>query len=211
MSRKGGEGGDSHGSLVPAAPRPVLEQSVVVNLEGLEKVRLVVVANSNKWGAAQIRLGVWPRGEKVSLAVPLHFHAFLSGVLPPFSGFLDAVLSHYQIHSLHVDPCSLILLCALCEAFVGVTPSVAFLCHFFSLVLVSEMKFSGCASLEIDDASALGIPCVELLPDVEAFRRQWVQVEAAGLELCSNLLCPRRRRNGAGSAKRSATPGSRWS
>ncbi|KAE8773554.1 hypothetical protein D1007_54169 [Hordeum vulgare] len=119
-------------------------------------------------------------GEEGVSAVPLHFHALLSGVLPPFSSFLDEVLSDYQIHALHLDPCSLILLSALvflCEAFVGVNPSMALLCHFFSLELVYEMQCPGCASLKIDDASALGIPCVELLPEVVGFQRQWVQVE----------------------------------
>ncbi|KAE8776992.1 hypothetical protein D1007_50273 [Hordeum vulgare] len=102
----------------------------------------------------------------------------LSVVLPPFSGFLDAVLSHY-----HLDPCSLILLSSfafLCEAFVGVTPSVALLYHFFSLGLASKMQCSRCVSLKVDDASAPEIPGVELLPEAEGFRRQWVLVEAAG-------------------------------
>ncbi|KAE8784709.1 hypothetical protein D1007_41706 [Hordeum vulgare] len=137
-------------------PRPALERSAVVNLEGLEKV---------------------------SAVVPLHVHALLLSVLPPFSGFLDAVLSHYQIHALQLDPCSLILLSAfafLCEAFVGVSLSVALLRHFFSLELASNMQCSGCASLKIDDASALGILGVKLLPEAEGFRRQWVLVEAAG-------------------------------
>ncbi|KAE8787485.1 hypothetical protein D1007_38542 [Hordeum vulgare] len=92
--------------------------------------------------------------------------------------------SHYQIHALHLDPCSLILLSAfafLCEAFVGVTPSVALLCHFFSLELASKMQCSGCAFLKVDDVSTPEIPSVELLPEAEGFRRQWVLVEATGV------------------------------
>ncbi|KAE8790570.1 hypothetical protein D1007_35082 [Hordeum vulgare] len=80
-------------------------------------------------------------------------------------------------------PCSLILLSAfmfLYEAFVGVTPSVALLCHIFSLELASKMQCYGCASLKIDDASPLGIPGVELLPEADGFRRQWVLDEDAG-------------------------------
>ncbi|KAE8792086.1 hypothetical protein D1007_33410 [Hordeum vulgare] len=125
--------------------------------------------------------GLVALGERVSPAVPLHFHALLSSVLPPFSGFLDAVLSHYQIHALHMDPCSLILLSAfmfLFEAFVGVTPSMELLVHFFFLELAFEMQCSGCVSLKTDDASSLGIPCVELLPEAEGFRQQWVQVQS---------------------------------
>ncbi|KAE8808771.1 hypothetical protein D1007_14864 [Hordeum vulgare] len=183
MPQKGEVGGGSWGSLVPATPLPALERSSMVNLEGLEKVRLVVAANCNEWGATQIRLGSWPRGERVSSAVPLNLHALLSGVLPPFSSFFDAVLSYYQIHALHLDPCSLILLSTFafwCEAFVGMAPSVAFLRHFCSLELASNMKCSGCVSLKIGDAPALGITAVKLLPEAEGFRRQWVLVKAAG-------------------------------
>ncbi|KAE8777567.1 hypothetical protein D1007_49638 [Hordeum vulgare] len=134
-------------------------------------------------GGTKIRMGSGPRSEKVSATVPLHLHALLSGVLPPFSGFLDVVLLHYQIDTLHLDPCTLILLSAfafLCEAIVGITPSVALLRHFFSLELASRMQCCGCASLKMDDASAPGIPRVELFPETEGFRRQWVLVEAAG-------------------------------
>ncbi|KAE8806337.1 hypothetical protein D1007_17492 [Hordeum vulgare] len=90
---------------------------------------------------------------------------------PPRSG---------QIHALHLDPSSLVLLSAfafLCEAFVGVTPSVALLCHFFSLELVSEEQCSGCSSLKTAGTSVPGALVAELLPKAEGFRRQWVQVE----------------------------------
>ncbi|KAE8817743.1 hypothetical protein D1007_04605 [Hordeum vulgare] len=183
MPQKGEVGGGSRGSLVPATPLPALERSVVVNLEGLEKVRLVVATNSNECGATHIRLGSWPQGEKVSATVHLHFHTVLSIVLPPFSGFFDTVLSHYQIHALHLDPCSLILLSAfafLCEALVGFTLSIASLLHFFSLELASKMQCSGCVSLKIDDAPALRIPGIELLHEAEGFRRQRMLVKAAG-------------------------------
>ncbi|KAE8817262.1 hypothetical protein D1007_05158 [Hordeum vulgare] len=106
--------------------------------------------------------------------VPLHNHALLSGVLPPFSSFLTTVLSHYQIHGLHLDPSSLVLLSAfafLCEAFVGITPFVALLCHFFSLKLVSEEQCSGCASLKTASASVPGALDAEILPKAEGFRR----------------------------------------
>ncbi|KAE8770934.1 hypothetical protein D1007_57242 [Hordeum vulgare] len=114
--------------------------------------------------------------------VPLHNHALLSGVLSPFCSFFTAVLSHYQIHTLHLDPSSLVLLSTfafLCEAFVGVTPSVAFLLHFFSLELVSEEQCSGCASLKKISESVPGALDAELLPKEEGFWRPWVQVEAA--------------------------------
>ena len=59
-------------------------------------------------------------------------------MIPPFSAFFNAVLSHYQINMLHLDPQSIILLTVfafVCEVMVGIAPSVALLCHFFSLHL----------------------------------------------------------------------------
>ncbi|KAE8776287.1 hypothetical protein D1007_51097 [Hordeum vulgare] len=179
---KRGKGGGSLGPTAPAAPQAPLGWSMVVNFEGLEKIRLVVVVGSNEWGTTQIWPGSWPQGEMAAPVVPLHIHAPLSAVMPPFSSFLTAVLSHYQIHALHLYPNSLVLLSAfafLCEAFVGVTPSVALLCHFFSLELVSEEQCSGCASLKTADASIPGALDAKLLPKAEGFRRQWVQVKDA--------------------------------
>ncbi|KAE8804617.1 hypothetical protein D1007_19672 [Hordeum vulgare] len=192
MPSKGGKGGGSRGLTVSTAPRPALGRSTVMNFEGLEKVQLVVAAGSNEWGATQIWPGSWPRDEVASPAVPLHIPAFLSGVLPPFSSFLGAVLLHYQIHALHLDPSSLLLLSALaflCEAFVGVTPSMALLHHFFSLELVFEEQCSGCASLKADDASVPWALTPSSSPEAEGFRWQWVQVKTAEvLPLAPDIL-----------------------
>ncbi|KAE8783058.1 hypothetical protein D1007_43542 [Hordeum vulgare] len=49
------------------------------------------------------------------LTIPLHIHALLTGVLPPFLSFLVLVLSHYQIHALHIDPRSFVLLSAFAQ------------------------------------------------------------------------------------------------
>ncbi|KAE8792613.1 hypothetical protein D1007_32837 [Hordeum vulgare] len=117
-----------------------------------------------------------------ALAIPLHIHALLTGLLPPFSSFLIAVLLHYQNYALQLDPRSSILHSAftfLCEAFVGVTPSVALLCHFFSLEPVSKQQCSRCASLKAVDALAPGALDVVLLLEAEGFRQRWVLVEAA--------------------------------
>ncbi|KAE8791502.1 hypothetical protein D1007_33945 [Hordeum vulgare] len=179
MPPKAGKSGGSRGPTVSTEPRPAFGWSTVVNFEGLEKIRLVVVAGSNEWGPTKIWPGSWPRGEMATPASPF-IHALLSGVLPPFSSFLIVVLSHYQIHALHLYYSSLVLLSAfafLCEAFLGITPSVSLLCYFFSLELVSKEQCSGCASLKTGDASVLGALDADLLPEAEGFRRQWVQVE----------------------------------
>ncbi|KAE8806112.1 hypothetical protein D1007_17714 [Hordeum vulgare] len=89
-------------------------------------------------------------------------------VSPRFSSFLIAVLSHYKIHALHLDPRSFILLSAfvfLCEAFVGITPSVALLRHLFSLELVSKQQCSRWALLKLADALAPGALDAVLLPE----------------------------------------------
>ncbi|KAE8799271.1 hypothetical protein D1007_25400 [Hordeum vulgare] len=92
------------------------------------------------------------------------------------------VLSHYQIRALHLDPRSLVLLSTfafLCVDFVGVTPSMELLCHFFSLELVSEVQCSGCASFKAVDPTVPGDLYAELLPEAEGFSRHLVWVEAA--------------------------------
>ena len=78
--------------------------------------------------------------------VLIFIDALWAGLLPPFSAFLNAVLEHYQIHMLHLDPQSVTLLAVfafLCEAMVGIAPSVALLRHFFSLHLADPQQCSG--------------------------------------------------------------------
>ena len=68
--------------------------------------------------------------------IPIHLHSLLAGLVPPFSDFFNAIISHYQIQVLHLDPQSIILLVVfafLCEAMVDIAPSVAFFLHFFLL------------------------------------------------------------------------------
>ncbi|KAE8766541.1 hypothetical protein D1007_62217 [Hordeum vulgare] len=175
MPRKGGKCGGSWRPTVPAEPWPVLQHSTVV-----KKVQLVVAVNLMSGGHPNLAKLMASEEEGVP-AVPLHFHDLISGVLPPFSGFINVVLSDNHIHALHLDPHSLVLLSAftfLCEPFVGVTPSMALLCHFFSLELTFEVQCSGCASWRTVDATALGVLYAELFPEPEGFQRKWVQVEA---------------------------------
>ena len=67
---------------------------------------------------------------------PFFMNSVVAGLVPPFSDFFYAVLSHYKLHALHLHPNSVLLLSIFafyCEAFVGVMPSVALLRHFFYL------------------------------------------------------------------------------
>ena len=67
------------------------------------------------------------------------------------------MLAHYQIHMLHHDPQSVTLLAVfafVCEAMVGIPPSVALPCHFFSLRLTDPSQCSGCVSFQAMAATA---------------------------------------------------------
>ena len=67
------------------------------------------------------------------------------------------MLEHYQIHMLHLDPQSVTLLVVfafLCEAMVGIAPSMALLRHFFSLHLTGPRQSSGCVGFQAVAATA---------------------------------------------------------
>ena len=111
-------------------------------------------------------------------------------MVPPFSAFFNVVLSHYQIHMLHLDPQSVALLAVfafVCEAMVGIAPSVALLRHFFSLHLTDPWQCSGFLSFQaVAETAASGID-FDLPPSVSGFRMRWVYVDVGVL---SPLLSP---------------------
>ena len=100
--------------------------------------------------------------------------------MPPFSAFFNAVLSHYQIHMMHLDPQSITLLAVfafVCEAMVGIAPSVALLRHFFSLRLTDPSQCSGCVSFQaVPEMAASGID-FGLPPSMSGFRTWWLYVD----------------------------------
>ena len=102
------------------------------------KVRPMLASSFNEWG----KTVAWPASRarivRAATEVPIFIDALWAGLIPPFSTFFNAVLSHYQIHMLHLGPQSIVLLAVfafVCEAMVGIAPSVALLCKFFSLHL----------------------------------------------------------------------------
>ena len=118
------------------------------------------------------------------IEVPIFIDALWAGLLPPFSAFFNAVLEHYQIHMLHLDPQSVSLLAVfafLCEAIVGIAPSVALLHHFFSLHLTGARQSSGCVGFQaVAGTAGMGID-FELPSSVSEFRMRWVFVDAGVL------------------------------
>jgi hypothetical protein len=152
----------------------------VLNSEGLDKVLPVLAAITNESGATP----AWPASKRpADLAVteiPIFIHALVAGLVPPFSDFFNAILSHYQILVLHLDPGSVTLLSTfafLCEAMVGIIPSVALFRHFFSLQLVDARQRSGCVAFRAEAASS-SIFDFSLHPMAEGFRKHWVYVDA---------------------------------
>ena len=129
--------------LSSAEPRPTIEpavrRSLVLNQEAMDKVRPMLACSFNEWG----RTVAWPASRArinwKTTKVPFFIDALWASLVPPFSAFFNAVLAHYQIHMLHLDPQSVTLLSVfafVCEAMVGIAPSVALLRHFFSLHLI---------------------------------------------------------------------------
>ena len=130
----------------------------------------------------------WPasRASVDRTATEVHFRldALWAGLIPPFSTFFNAVLSHYQIHMLHLDPQSVALLAVfafVCEPMVGISPSVALLCHFFSLHLTDPRQCSGCLSFKAVAATAGSGIDFEHPPSASGFRRRWVFVDVGVL------------------------------
>ena len=82
---------------------------------------------------------------------------------------------------MHLGPESIALLIVLafvCEAMVGIPPSVALLRHFFSLRLSDPTQCSGCVSfLAAPETTASGIDFSLPLP-ATGFRERWLYVDA---------------------------------
>ena len=116
--------------------------------------------------------------------VPIFIDALWAGLIPPFSGFFNVVLEHYQIHMLHLDPQSVTLLAVfafVCEAMAGIAPSVALLRHFFSLHLIDPQQSSGCASFHVVAVTVGEGIDFERPPPTSKFRTRWVFVDAGVL------------------------------
>ena len=80
--------------VMEPSPRlePVLDQSTMINQEGLSKVCPALAADSNEWKATK----VWPASRTLAnmeaTEIPLYLHALFAGLLPPFYDFFNAVL-----------------------------------------------------------------------------------------------------------------------
>ena len=145
----------------PPVVAPAVDRSIMLNPEALDKARSALASIFNECG----RTTVWPASQasfdRAVTEVRFFADALWAGLVPPFSAFFNEVLSHYQIHMMHLGPESITLLAVfafVCEAMVGIHPSVALLRHFFSLRLSDPTQCSGCVSfLAVPETAASGI------------------------------------------------------
>ena len=88
----------------PPAFEPTVGRSLVLNDEAIGKVRPMLASSFNEWG----KTVAWPasraRIDRAATVVPFFIDVVWAVLVPPFSAFLNAVLSHYQIHMLTLIP-----------------------------------------------------------------------------------------------------------
>lgn len=158
--KKGQKNTAEPGPSAPPGPGPALLKSVILNEEGLDKVRPLATSARNRNGATKIWPTSGPAAQRGGTIFLFFLHSVFTGLVPAFFDFFDAMLSHYQVHALHLHPSSVLLLpvfAYLCEAFLGVMPSVAFLRKFFRLRLTAADQCSGCVSFQIAEGMRVHI------------------------------------------------------
>ena len=122
-------------SSAPAWYEPALD-APNVSEKNLAATRLLTAGESNEKGKTGLWAGSDVREPEGSTFFPFFSSSVAVGLVPPFSDFFYEVLDHYGLQALHLHPNSVLLLSIFafyCEAFVGVMPSMALLCHFFYL------------------------------------------------------------------------------
>ncbi|KAE8768856.1 hypothetical protein D1007_59620 [Hordeum vulgare] len=85
-----------------AAVEPAVMPSRISKAEDLSPVLLLVSCDTNKWGATTISPGSEAPSGLVKIAYPFVLHIIYARLVPPFSNFFYAILSHYPIRALHL-------------------------------------------------------------------------------------------------------------
>ena len=105
------------------------------------------------------------------------FHDFCAaGLVPPFSEFFLAVLETYGLHMLHLHPNVVVLLSLfayVCEAYVGVTPSIALFRHFFVPHMGRSRWVSGCVVFKLRPEAEAQFPEVATDRSEKEWRQNW--------------------------------------
>ena len=166
-----------------------------VNEAALDKIRHLVAGKTNEHGASALqaaKLGRLPKG-----FFPIFVHTIYAGLVPPYSPFLEAILEFYQIHLLHLHPNSILILSIfayLCEAYLGVQPSVALFRSFYALRSSAKLERTGCVSFRIADGMGdvyISVswngkkPVTAVMKKVDDFRQKWLRI---GIKSQSSFL-----------------------
>jgi hypothetical protein len=160
---------------------PTLPPSAITTRDAMLPVRPLLTDSTNTGGSTKLRVGSMDRSVVKGSAYPFYLNSIFSGLIPPFSPFFFAILAHYQIQALHLQPNSILLLSVFafyCEAFVGVQPSVALFRHFFSLCLSGDKCCTACVSfIEVKRKEKAEIH-LKAGKKVEVYRNRWILMEA---------------------------------
>ncbi|KAE8794299.1 hypothetical protein D1007_31019 [Hordeum vulgare] len=170
MAPAGKQKPETHGR---APSPPLLECSLSKDVD-LIAVLPWTMAESREHGRTLIWHGAIAKWHMSKAVYPFFLHSVFAGLVLPFSSFFTAVLNHYGIHTLHLQPNSILLLSVFAfyfEAFVGVRPSVALFRHFFSLHLQDDAHLSACVSFMVAQSDNL---LLKARKKVENFRHRWV-------------------------------------
>ena len=97
------------GLMAEAGPL-VLEASKILDAEDLARVLPLVAGPSHNYGKTRILPGSAVVERSESSVQPVFLHSIVAGLVPPFSDFFLAVLTHYDIHLLHLQPNSIAIL-----------------------------------------------------------------------------------------------------
>ena len=134
-------------SSSPAWYEPALD-APNVSEKNLAATRLLTAGENNEKGKTELRAGSAEPEASKSTFYPFFMSSVVAGLVPPFSDFFYAILSHYKLQALHLHPNSVLLLSIFafyCEAYVGVMPFAALLCHFLFLRINNDHTL-GCAN-----------------------------------------------------------------
>ncbi|KAE8808454.1 hypothetical protein D1007_15008 [Hordeum vulgare] len=157
-----------------SAPAPPLLECALSKDVDITPVLPWTTTKSNEHGRTLIwpdATAKWPASKVMYL---LFLHSVLAGLVPPFSSFFTAILNHYGIQALHLQPNSILLLSVFAyynEAFVGVQLLVALFRHFFNLHLHDDTHLSTCVSFV---AAQSGNLLLKAGKKVNNFRHRWV-------------------------------------
>ena len=113
-------------------------------------------------GSTEDRAGSNEAQRRGGTLQPVFTHALMAGL----------ILRHYRIHLLHLHPASITILSTfayLCEAFLGVEPSVAFFRLFYSLRL-SSPDITGCISFRLEPKVSGDLISMAVTRRLEDFR-----------------------------------------